>query len=140
MKTLMKIGSVALLGGVLAAACAKHKSLEKQLVDWSQDVGKSASRTIEEPVRAAEVGRISDELSAEIALYYGEINLIRKKFDRLNADYGVKRSEFETVLEEFHVGRRARGESMVKLAMEMRAQMTPEEWQTFAARTKPPTK
>jgi hypothetical protein len=124
---------------LMAAACAKNKSLEKDQLDWSGDVQKNAHRAVEDPVRAAAVGRTSEELSAEIALFYGEIGLIRKKFARLNADYGAKRSEFETVMNEFQAGRRARGEKLVKLAMEMRAQMTPEEWQKFAAMTKSPT-
>ena len=132
-------GLVALMLCIGAAGCFGHKSLGERLMKWSDDFSGQASNVVEDPVRAAQVGRISRELSAEIALFYGEIGLIQTKIVRLNADYDAKRDEFEALFEESRRNRKARSEYSIQLAMEMRAQMTPEEWDRLVEKADPPT-
>jgi len=123
---------------LLMAGCKSHKTTEGELIEWNKDVSKAATKAVDDPVRAATVQSFANELTAELNLFFGEIAVQQAQFQRLDADYDTTRGAFEQLNREGRRQRRARAEKLVRLSLEMRKQMSPEEWSRFVAKTEPP--
>jgi hypothetical protein len=123
---------------LLMAGCKSHKTVEGDLIDWNKDVSKAAVKAVDDPVRAAKARSYANELTAELGLFVGEIKANQARFERLNSDYDTSRAEFERLYQEGRRQRRARAEKLVRITLEMRKQMSAEEWSRFVAKTEPP--
>jgi len=122
--------AVLMMIALSGVGCSKSKNVgsKQPTQKWAQDMRERINKTVTDPDRATQMLLLTNDLekamfefNTDLTEYYGNIK-------RVNADYDATREDFEKVISDFDVIRKAARAKVIAIRSKMADLATDEEW------------
>jgi hypothetical protein len=129
--TLISLVVVTLLAG-LSSGCSKRIDLEDSAYEHSDRMQAAIREVIEDEARADRLAGLQAAVGEEMRRYYRNYSWAQDDVRRANADYDITADAFERIEDSFTRDRQMTKDTVVRVAMRLRAEMSAEEWARLA--------
>ncbi len=124
--TLVLLASLVLLSGL--QGCTNQGNLEDSTYERSDQLQMAIRRTIPDDDRAEQLTGLQAVVGEEMRRFYRACSWFEDDAVRANADYDITPDAFERIADGLARDRRRTMDTIVRIAMRLRSEMTPEEW------------
>jgi hypothetical protein len=122
------IGLAVLVLLVAPSGCSKQENLEDSAIDYSDRMQTAIREVIPDQDRADRLAGLQAVATEEMKTYFRYFAFAQDDARRANADYDIAPEAFERITDSMSSDRRRAMETVIRVAMRLRSEMTPEEW------------